>query len=362
MKREYFLISLFFLISAGIFYLFYQIIVPFFIPIAWAAVFAILFFPLYERVLKRVKRRGLASLIVCLVIVVLIIGPVTYLFVALVQEAANAVAQVNALYQSGQLDKLLSFDLPWMDSVKDKLTPYFDLQKISLDEMAKNAITRVSQLVVSQTTWLVANATKAVFYFGLMLFAMYYFFTDGLELVGKIKRLMPLAPMQINRAFIQLRDVIQATMYGGVAIALLQGLLGGILFAAVGISSPVFWGAIMAFLAIIPIVGASFVYIPAGVILIIGGSWVKGLIVILVGTVVVSQIDNVIRPLMISGKTSLHPLMLFFTIMGGISLFGLLGLVVGPMIAAGFTILLKIFESRLHPDEDELQDRRIIKP
>jgi len=350
MKREYFLISLFFLVSAAIFYLFYQIIVPFFVPIAWASVLAILFNPFYERTLRRVKRKWLASVLVCLFIVVLIIGPITYLFVALVNEAADAVAKVNALSKSGELDNLLDFNIPWLESMKARLSEYYDISKINLDEIIRDAINRVSGVMIRQTTWLITNGTRTVFYFGLMLFAMYYFFKDGQHLVNRIKRLMPLTPAQVNSAFAQLRDVIQATMYGGVLIALLQGVLGGLLFLFVGIPSPVFWGAIMAFLSIIPIVGAFIVYIPAGIILILGGSYLKGILVVLVGSLVISQIDNVIRPLLISGKTSLHPLLLFFTIMGGIAVFGLLGVVVGPMIAAGFTILLRIFEMRLHPE------------
>jgi predicted PurR-regulated permease PerM len=185
-----------------------------------------------------------------------------------------------------------------------------------------------------------------------MLFAMFYFFRDGEKFVGKVKRLMPLTPAQIETAFTQLRDVIQATMYGGVAIALLQGILGGLLFLIMGIPSPVFWGAVMAFLALIPIVGAFIVYVPAGLIMIFTGSVFKGVFIIAFGMLIISQTDNFLRPFLISGKTSLHPLLLFFTILGGISLFGLLGLVVGPMIAAAFTILLRVFEMKLHNEED----------
>jgi predicted PurR-regulated permease PerM len=165
---------------------------------------------------------------------------------------------------------------------------------------------------------------------------------------------MPLTAEQVNVTFRQLRDIIAATMYGGVAVALLQGLLGGILFALVGIPSPVFWGAIMAFLSIIPIVGAFIVYIPAGVILFVGGSYIKGIIVITVGSIVISQVDSVLRPYLIAGKASMHPLLLFFAIMGGIALFGLLGVVLGPMIAAIFVTIIKIFEFKLHPELEQV--------
>jgi predicted PurR-regulated permease PerM len=356
MKREYVLISLFFLISAIFLYLFYRVIVPFFVPIAWAAVFAILFFPLFERILPKVRGRGIASLVMCTIIIIIIIGPLTYLFIALVNEATVAVTKVNEMSKSGELARILSFDLPWIDTMKSKLSEYYDLSKVNLEQLARESIDTISSVLVTQTSWFIANGTKAIFYFFLMAFTMYYFFKDGEQILRRIRRLMPLTSEQVDITFGQLRDIIAATMYGGVAVALIQGILGGILFFSVGIPSPVFWGAIMAFLSIIPVVGAFIVYVPAGVILIIGGSYVKGIVVLAVGAVVISQVDSVLRPLIIAGKASMHPLLLFFAIMGGIALFGLLGVVLGPMIAAIFLTLLKIFEFKLHPEAEAAGD------
>ncbi len=352
MKREYILVSLFFLITAIVFYLFYRLIIPFVAPIAWAAVFAILFFPLYEKILTKVKSKGVSSLIVCLIIIIIIIGPISYLFVALVGEAAGAVTKVNEMIKSGEIEKVLSFNLPWMQTLTHKLSAYYDISKINIDQMVKQAVEGISGVILNQTSWLITNITRLIFSFVLMIFTLYYFFKEGHYVIEKAKRLMPLTPAQVDTTFKHLHDVIQATMYGGVIVALIQGLVGGILFALVGIPSAVFWGAIMAFLSIIPILGAFLVYIPAGIILLIGGSYVKGLIVLAVGTLIISQLDNLIRPYLISGRTSMHPLMLFFTILGGVYLLGLLGVVVGPLIAAVFITLIKIFELKLHPETE----------
>ena len=352
MKREHVLFTLLLSVSAAIFYLFYSLMAPFFVPICWAAVLAIVFYPLYLKLRRRVRWSGLAALLMCILIVILIIGPITYLFIALVQEASDAVTAVNDWYTSGELNSMLDVNVPWLNTAKEKLAPYYDLSKVNLDEIVKDAVGRVGGAVINQTRWLITNGTKAVFYFVLMVFAMYYFFRDGETTVNKIKRLMPLTPKQTATAFEQLREVIQATMYGGVAIALLQGFLGGLMFLIVGLPSPVFWGAFMAFLSFIPVVGAFLVYIPAGVILILSGSTVKGIVVILFGSLVISQVDNLLRPFLISGRTSLHPLLLFFTLLGGIALFGLLGIVVGPIIAAAFVILLNILDMRLHPEDE----------
>ncbi len=353
MKREQILLILFILFTAVFFYLFYQMVIGFFVPICWAAVFTIVFLPLYQKLLKKLKYQGLTAALMCLLIVVLIIGPFAYIFAVLVNEAALAVAKVNAMYQSGQLDEFLSFEIPWIKSATEKLAQYFDLSQFNLNNMVKQVADNVGQFLFSQTGWVISNGTKFVFYFGLMIFTMYYFFKDGEAVVKQVKTLVPLPREQVNRIFKQLREVIYATMYGGVVVALLQGLLGGILFAIFGISSPVFWGAVMALLSIIPFVGAFVIYIPAGMILIFSGSYVSGVLLMGLGIGIVSQVDNVLRPLLISGKTSMHPLLLFFSMLGGVALFGLLGVVLGPLIAAVFVTLLQILELKLHEGTDE---------
>jgi predicted PurR-regulated permease PerM len=349
MKRETLTAILFLLIAALLFYLFYRLIAPFSAPLCWAAVIAIIFFPLYERLRNRLRSPGVASALMSLLVLLIIIGPITYLFIALVNEAADAVNKVNDLYRSGELDAMLSFDVPWFDTLREKLAPYYDLSKVNMQQIARDSIDGVSGVILNQTSWMVANGTKAVFYFVLMIFTLYYFFKDGERLIRRAKRIVPLDPERVNETFHQLRDVVQATMYGSGIVALFQGLLGGVLFAVFGVPSPVFWGALMAFLSIIPFLGAFIVYVPAGLILILGGSYVKGILMIGIGTIIVSQIDNLLRPYLISGRTQMHPLMLFFSIMGGIALFGILGMVVGPMIAAGFDTLVKILDYRLNP-------------
>ena len=226
------------------------------------------------------------------------------------------------------------------------------MSKINIDEIAKDAIDSVSGVLISQTTWLIANGTKVVFFFTLTIFTLYYFFKEGLYIISRLKRLIPLTRDQVDESFSQLHDIIQATMYGGVLIALVQGLLGAILFWLVGIPSPIFWGAVMAFLSIIPIVGAFVIYVPAGLILMMSGFLIKGIIVIAFGLGIISMIDNLLRPFLIAGKTCLHPLILFFAILGGISIFGLLGLVIGPLIAAVFLTMLRVFELKINPETE----------
>lgn len=356
MKKEYFLTAQFFLIVAAIFYLFYRLMIPFFMPIAWAAVLVIVFYPGYKFLVRKIKSPVLASVISCILIFLIIIGPSVYVLASLASEAADALTKVNEMYQSGELTQILTVKLPFWNTIRDKLSAYPQLAEIDFETIIKDATSVVTRAIGSQATTVIANISKTLFYFVLMLFAMFFFFRDGDKIVRFLKRITPLAPEQVAVMYSHMQKIIEGMMYGGVLIALIQGALGGILFAVFGISSPVFWGAIMAFLAFIPVLGPFLVYIPAGAILFFGGSPVKGIALIAIGTVVVSQIDNFLRPQLFSGKTQMHTLMLFFSIMGGLYMFGLIGVVMGPLIAAVFISLLRVFEVRLNPPDENTDE------
>ncbi len=353
MKKEYILTALFFLIVAVFFYMFYRLMVPFFTPIAWAAILVIVFYPVYGWLSIRIKQSWLASLVACILIFIIIIGPAIYLLASLAGEAANAVQLVNETYKSGNLKEYITLNIPFLDAVKNKLTDYPQLADVDFETIIKDAVTTITKAIGSQATTVIANITKTFFYFLLMLFTMFFFFRDGDQSVEFLKKITPLKRDQVKILFLHMKEVIEGTMYGGLVIALIQGVLGGILFAIVGISSPVMWGSVMAFLAFIPVVGPSLIYIPAGIILLLSGSAVKGIIIIVVG-LAISQIDNFLRPHLFSGKTEMHTLLLFFSIMGGIIIFGLLGIVLGPLITAVFLSLLKVFEVSINSDQSEL--------
>jgi predicted PurR-regulated permease PerM len=354
MKKEYFFISIFFTVVVLSFYLFYRLLQPFLVPLCWAAILVIVFYPIYLRLEKKIKSPGLRSFILTALIVILIIGPAAYLGVALVQEAITMFDNFRIWVDEGKLDALLNIkESPFFVLVQNRLSDYVDLSKLDLKVIIENALKSISKVALSQTTSIIANAGRVIFDFFLMVFFMYFFFRDGERLVNQIKTLIPMARDKTEITVTHLRNVIESTMYGGVVVALLQGLLGGILFVIMGLPSPVFWGAVMAFLAFIPILGPFLVYIPAGLVLIFTGSPVKGILLIAIGSVVVSQIDNFLRPYLVSGKTGMHTMLLFISIMGGVYMFGLLGIVLGPFIAAVFVSMFDIFRLKL-TEEDEI--------
>ncbi len=354
MRKDYTATILFFLIVAIFFYLFYRLMVPFFAPIAWAGILVIVFHPLHKLILKRIKSTTIASLLSCLLILIIILVPSIYLLASLVNEAAGAVQKVNAAYQKGELEGLFAPITPFLNLIKSKLHSYPELADVDFVSIVKDAMASFTKAIGSQATTVIANISRTVLYFLLMLFTMFFFFRDGERIIEFLKRITPIEKERVAYLYTHFRKVIEGMMYGGMVMALIQGVLGGILFAAAGISSAVLWGAVMAFLAFIPIVGPFLVYIPAGLILILGGSYIKGILIIAFGSLVISQIDNFVRPLLFSGKTQTHTLMLFFSIMGGIYMFGLLGIVLGPFISAVFISILKMFEIQMHPEQEAM--------
>lgn len=350
MKKEYFNAALFFLIAAVFFYLFYSLMIPFFTPIAWAGILVIVFYPLYKWLNKKLRIPWLASLFSCILIFLIIIGPSLYLFASLVNETTDLVKTINAV-QGENIKKYLALDIPFVNMIKEKLSGFEGFRNVDFQSILKDTASTVTRALGAQATVLIANVSRTILYFVLTLFSMFFFFRDGHHLVEYIKKVVPLEKEKVNVLFGHMREVIEGTMYGGVVVAIIQGGLGGIMFYIFGISSPVLWGAVMAFLAILPVVGPFLVYIPAGLIVIVSGDTLNGILIIIIGSGI-SQVDNFIRPHLFHGKTEMHTLLLFFSIMGGIVMFGLLGIILGPLISAIFISLIKVFEIGLHPRED----------
>ncbi len=348
MKKEYLYIAIFFTVVAIFFYLFYRLIEPFITPLVWAAIFVVIFYPVYTWLERYIKSANIRSLLLTIFIAILIIGPVGYLAVALVQEAVGMMEQFRTWAAQGKMDKLLDFThSTFYLSLEKELAPYIDLSKFDPKELIENALKSISKVALSQATQIITNAGRVVLEFLLMLFFTFFLFRDGETLYLQIHEVIPMSPGKKRITVNYLRNIIKGTMYGGVVVALIQGTLGGLLFLVMGLPAPIFWGALMAFLAFLPLVGTYLVYVPAGLIMLFTGNYVKGIVLISVGTVVVSQIDNVLRPWVISGRSGMHTMLVFVSVMGGIGMFGLAGIVLGPFIAAVFVSMFNIFRLKL---------------
>lgn len=326
------------------------ILSPFLTVIFVAAVLTITFYPLYEWVLKFMPNwRRISSLITCFIVVLLTIAPLTFFSLLLTSEATDAYEVVRSNVESGTFDNYLL----WEDGgaiydVLKKVDSVVDLREINLKDSIVNWAQDLSGFLASQVTYLVAGISSLLMNFFIMVFSMFYFFKDGKKLVEKAGIISPLPSVYEEELFKKVKDMVKAIMVGVFLTAIVQGLVGGIGFAIVGISSPVFWAAAMAILSLVPLVGTAVVWLPAALVLLIMGLYGKALFILIWGVFFIGSVDNLLRPYLIGGKARTYPLLTFFVILGGIFTMGFKGIIVGPLVLMVLMSFLHIYEAEYY--------------
>ena len=352
MKREHiFLIFILFLTVVS-FYLLYQILLPFLSSIIWAILLAMVFYPLFQKLQRILKKRGVISaLIMTLLVFIVIVLPFTLLLASLASEVVDIYHRAEEIIRTGQFQAYLekAKEIPMLKWVLAKLSEYIDFSQTDPLPLILKNFKQISNFIFTQTTILLKGLSTFAVGFFFTLLSLYYFFKDGRHLFERLKEFVPLPSEERDLLIQRFKDMIYATIYGGILIAIIQGFLGGLSFWVLGLPSPIFWGTAMALLSFIPIGGTAFIWGPAGILLLIGGAILKGVILLGVGVFVISMVDNLLRPFFISSRTKIHPLLLFFAVLGGIQAFGLIGVVAGPLVATLFLALIEIYVQGTKP-------------
>ena len=321
-------------------YLFLRILTPFLAPLGWAAVVAIFVHPWHEKLVPRYGNARAAALST-LLITVLMIGPGFVILMAFVQESRAALAAVDRDVFAGQLALL---EQAW-NRVR-VLIP--GAQSIDLRSLIDETISRTGGVLAARIGGLLADIVVLLFQLFVTLFALFFFLRDANAIMRHVRRALPFGDLRSERMIRQTRVLVDASIAAGFMIASLQGLAGGLLFALLGLGAPVFWGVMMGVLALFPFVGTWVVWVPAAIWLIATGQVVKGAILVALGGTIVASIDNFLRPAILSGRTQMNGLLMFISLLGGVSVFGLLGLVLGPLVTA---IVSGLFEAYTVPGE-----------
>ncbi len=354
MKREHiFLIFILFLTFLSI-YLLYQILSPFLSSIVWAILLAMVFYPLFKKLQRLLKKKEfLSAPIMTLLVLIIIVLPFTLLMVSLASEVVDVYHRVEEMIKTGQLQAYLERmkELPILKWILATLGQYIDLSQTDPLPLLLKNLKQISTFIFNQTTTLLKGFSTFIAGFFFTLLSLYYLFKDGNRFFKGLKEIIPLPSKERDLLIQRFKDMIYATLYGGILIALIQGLLGGLSFWILGLPSPIFWGTAMALLSFIPIGGTALIWAPAAFLLLIGGAILKGLILLGVGVFVISLVDNLLRPFFISSRTNIHPLLLFFAVLGGIQAFGLIGLVAGPLVATLFLTMIEIYIQGIEPDK-----------
>src|SRR3989344_3370704 len=323
----------FMVIFAIVLFLFYKSISMLMIPIFLGLVFALVLYPLFSKMNLKIKNKNICSISVVILFLLILVIPSIFAIGAIANETYKSYEKVSTYFETNNF-------------CENNGNICSEIMKFGVDLDVKNIIKNVSNYVFDKGTVFAKNIAKTGFSIFIMIFSMFFFLRDGKEFVLYLESLVPMERKDKHKIFLKFKEVCQATIYGNIIVALIQGIIGGIGFAIFGISNPFLWGIVMSILALLPFGGTSIVWIPAGVIMLSMGNMFAGIGILLWGGLIVGLIDNILKPKLIGKKTNLHPLLVFVSIIGGLWAFGFIGVLIGPIIAALLIVLLDMYRVR----------------
>jgi predicted PurR-regulated permease PerM len=308
-------------------YLAFKLSQPFLTYIFLGMILTIAVYPFYLWFCKRIKNRKLGSMIAIVLILLIIIIPSFIIISALAKQTMGFINSFDQTY----FEKVNGY-------VVNVLGPRADLR-----ENFNQFMTEIKNIAVKSAVSIASSVADIVLGLFIMFFMMYYGFVEGAGWLSSLKKFIPFTKERKEKLVRRIKDVTQGVLYGQILVALLQGALGGLGFFIIGIKNPVFWGFIMTILAFIPVVGTGLVWVPAGIIELINHNVLGGIFIFVFGFFMVAGIDNFLKPKIISGKAKIHPIIALIGVLGGLKVFGLFGMIIGPVIAALFITMAEFF-------------------
>jgi predicted PurR-regulated permease PerM len=312
------------------------IVRPFVPGLAWALALAVVAYPMHQWILRHWNRPHLAAGATVLIVLLVLLLPAMFLVWQIGKQATGRFEQVQEQLESGSVRKMLD-RVPLAGKAYDWLTGHSGAAPTA-DDIAP-AVQRRAGAWLQTIIWSVVQIVLA-------LFTLFFLLRDKREVLAVMRSLMPLSNDESAYFFERIRSMAHATIYGTVFVSIVQGALGGLIFALVGVPGALLWGVAMAVLSIIPTSGAFVIWLPVAIVLGVQGQWGKAAIIGLWGALVVGTIDNVLYPVLVGKEMRLHTLPVLLAILGGVSTFGAAGIVLGPVILAGTIALLDIIKRR----------------
>lgn len=318
-------------------YLTYLILAPFLVALTWAVLLAILFHGMQVALAPKLGPNG-AAVATTLTVGVLIVTPAVLLITALAREAPQITDYVTQASQNAPVR---------IQHVWDAVRAHSPMAlPENPREIIATGVQRTLAFLAPRAGAFVADLFATLGNLAAMLFALFFMLRDGETMRGALRARLPFAGDENERLLTDTRDLVMASVGASLIVAAAQGAIGGVAFWLLGIGAPVFWGVVTAFCSMLPL-GAGLVWVPAAIWLFLSGDVVRGLIMVLVGAFGISLIDNLLRPLILSGKTSVSGFVVFFGLLGGAAAFGFIGLVIGPII---LVVTSRLLENLHHPD------------
>lgn len=349
---HYFLIGL---LIVTIFFC-YLIIEPYLNPIILAFILSIVFFSIHEKIEKVIRgKKNLAAFLSCMLLTFVVIIPVVFMLILIIQQGVKS---FNAIYQwlaTGGIENALT--TPFIIKIKTFCEPYFpevqklfshlDLKNLELRTVLLKFSSLAGQILISQSGNIIGNISALIFDFSLMIFVFFFAIRNHNQIFKTVFHLIPLSTSYEEKILNKIKAVSKSVILGTFVTAIAQGIAGGIAFSIVGIPA-LFWGTIMAFASLIPLVGTAIIWVPAAIFLIISKSFGYGIFLSIWCIVIMGMIDNFVRPLFMKGSANMSTVLIFFALLGGIQYFGLIGLLYGPLIFGLAVVLLYLYSQEFN--------------
>jgi predicted PurR-regulated permease PerM len=307
-----------------------------------AAILAYIFNPIYKYMVKKTNRKRLAAWVIVIILIVVVVVPAYFIANALTKEGYKLFITTKQRLSNGAFEDIDCDENPGpFCNVNKKVVEFFRDPQTKF--YLQDAISKFSTYIVTRTSQLVVELPRIVLYLFVMFFTVYYLLIDGAALLATTKRLVPLKPHHFDHIIREFDNFTFATLYGNLISAVIQGIVGGIIFFALGLSTPVLAGLGMAFFAFLPFIGTPIIWLPVAINLMLSGHMTKGVILVLLGIFVISMLDNLIKPEIIGKRAKLHPIGVLVGIIGGIFTLGLIGIIAGPLIISLLISLAEVY-------------------
>ncbi|MBN2112301.1 AI-2E family transporter [Candidatus Woesearchaeota archaeon] len=328
----------------------YLVVKPFITALLTSAVLAYIFYPLYESLNRKINRKNASAFIVSILIILLLAIPIAFLVTAITKESQVTYIRAKQIFTTGDIfsigcpaeeDGVICRFSNWVGNFIGQPNVRYHLEK-SMQGITDTISRKASEFIFSIPT-IVLNIFVTFF-------TTFYLFRDGKKIMERIKQLIPLKLHHQKQIFHQLDEITYAILYGSLLVAAVQGIVGAVGFYFFGVSSPLMWGILMGITALLPFIGTAIVWVPVSAVIIIQGitthtnsTTLKGIGLLLYGALVVSTIDNFLRPYIVGKKGGIHPVLVLVGVLGGIAFFGFIGLIIGPLILAIMITFLDIY-------------------
>lgn len=339
---------IFFILLGAVTVAFFSIMQPFFYPLFWAAILASIFYPFYKWLNKKINSENLSSTLTLVLIFFIIVLPLIGIGTLVAKEALDIYSR--AASNSNQINNMVQKAAQWVE--QNPYTKQWHVDQSFLTQKIVEFYQSITGFLLESAKTITQNSVIFAVMFFIMFYALFFFVRDGENFLKKLMHLCPLGDRYERILYSKFTSTVRATIEGSLTVGLIQGVLGWAMFAVAQVEGALIWGMLMVLLASIPGVGSYFIWLPVAILMLLTGKIYTGIGMILFGTLVIGTIDNFLRPILVGKNSQMHPLLVLFSTLGGIVVFGISGFIIGPVITSLLLAFWEMYDEYYKKDLD----------